>query len=225
VQQRLDGAASELAGRARMQLEEAAEAAAASFGQSLRGISEQEAQQFRSASRGVLEDRTQDLVRVRQEFVSNLEASAGICLERFREQMALQLEASAAEGRSILAAEYCSTLDRYRVERGVREKEWIDKLELLSNDAAAKYQERLRTSSDSWMASSVRRLNEYGQNVVESLMRSADQALRDSCLKVFEGFAAALRERKTDAAVAEPSREISETSGLHNQATAYRANG
>jgi hypothetical protein len=46
----------------------------------------------------------------------------------------------------------------------------------------------------------VRRLNEHGQNVIESLMRSADQGLRDSCAKLFDGLGAMLRERTANAA-------------------------
>ena len=48
------------------------------------------------------------------------------------------------------------------------------------------------------MVSSARRLNEHGQNVIESLMRSADQALRDSCSRAFEGLAEMMRERVTN---------------------------
>ena len=59
----------------------------------------------------------------------------------------------------------------------------------MSDEATEKHQSRLQTACDSWLVSSVRRLNEHGQNVIESLMRSTDQALRDSCSKVFEGLA------------------------------------
>ena len=209
--------------------EETAEAAAASFGQNLRGITEQEIGQFTSTSRSALADRIEDLERARGEFVGKLEASAGTSIERFREQMAAQLDASATEGRGVLAAEYSSTLDRYRAERDLREKQWVEDLGVLSNKATEKYQDRLETSSDSWMVSSVRRLNEQGKNAIESLVRSADQALRDSCSKVFESFAEMLRGRATDAARApfapEPSREISNTPEPLNQPGAYRANG
>jgi hypothetical protein len=225
----LDQSASELAGRARAQLEGIAQAAAASFGQILRGISEQEIGQFTSSSRSALADRLEDLVRARGEFVASLEASARGSIERFREQMAAQLDASATEGRGVLAAEYSLTLDRYRAERDVREKQWVEDLGVLSNKATEKYQDRLETSSDSWMVSSVRRLNEQGKNAIESLVRSADQALRDSCSKVFEGFAEMLRGRATDGARApvtpEPSRDISNTPEPHDQPEAYRANG
>ena len=47
---------------------------------------------------------------------------------------------------------------------------------------------------------SVRRLNEHGQNGIEALLRSADQALRESCSKVFDGLAQMLRERATNVA-------------------------
>ena len=72
---------------------------------------------------------------------------------------------------------------------------------------------------------SVRRLNEHGQNGIESLLRSADQALRDSCSKVFEGLAEMLRERASNAAgagnvagFAIPNRDTSENSGPRNEA-------
>ncbi|MGB8835964.1 MAG: hypothetical protein WCC67_04420, partial [Candidatus Acidiferrales bacterium] len=81
-------------------------------------------------------------------------------------------------------------------------------------------------SADSWVVASVRRLNEHGQNGIESLLRSADQALRDSCSKVFEGLAEMLCERATNAAgagnvtgfAATPNRDSSENAGPRNEA-------
>jgi hypothetical protein len=70
----------------------------------------------------------------------------------------------------------------------------------VSGEAAGKFQDRLQTTADSWVMASVRRLNEHGQNGIESLLRSADQALRDSCSKVFDGLAQMLRERAANGA-------------------------
>jgi hypothetical protein len=70
----------------------------------------------------------------------------------------------------------------------------------MSGDATGKFQDRLQTTADSWVMASVRRLNEHGQNGIESLLRSADQALRDSCSKVFDGLAQMLRERAANGA-------------------------
>lgn len=229
IHQQLDSVAGEVTGRARTQLEQAAEAAAASFGQVLRGISEQEVQQFTQTSRSAFAERTQDLESFTQQLLGKLEGSAGASIERFHAQMASELETSVAQGRSALAAEFAAALDRYRAGRDALEKTWAGSLERASEEAAGKYQERLQTACDSWMVSSVRRLNEHGQNAIESLLRSADQALRDSFSRVFEGLSAMLRERATNAAGVAgfppgPAREAAEPSPAHNESASNGAN-
>jgi hypothetical protein len=229
IHQQLDGVAGEIAGRTRTQLDEAAEAAAASFGQVLRSISDEEVGQFTSRSRGAIEERKQELEAFSEQLVRNLDANAATLMGRFQAQMASQLEASVAEGHSALAAEFASALDGYRAERDAHDKAWAESLDRVSGEATAKYQDRLEAACDSWMVSSVRRLNEHGQNVIESLMRSADQALRDSCSKVFEGLSEMLRDRGTSAAAIPgfapaAGREAGETPSPHNQGTSKGAN-
>jgi hypothetical protein len=223
IDQQLQGAADGLVGRARTKLGEAAEAAAASFGQVLRGVSAQELESFTNASRSALHERAEELERTTQLLLRNLETAARTSIDRFHAQMASQLETSIAEGRSALAAEFASTLEGYRAEREAHQREWAASLEQLSGEAAGKYQERLETMCDSWMVSSVRRLNEHGQNVIESLMRSADQALRDSCAKVFDGLGEMLRDRAANAAgvagfVPPPNRDAGEPPTPRNEA-------
>jgi hypothetical protein len=229
IHQQLDGVAGEIAGRTRTQLDEASEAAAASFGQVLRGISDEEVGQFTSRSRSAIDERKQELQGFTEQLVRNLDASAATLMGRFQAQMASQLEASVAEGRGALAAEFASALDGYRAERDAHDRAWAESLDRVSDEAAEKYQVRLEAASDSWTVSSVRRLNEHGQNVIESLMRSADQALRDSCSKVFDGLSEMLRDRATTAAAIPgfapaPGREAGETPSPHNQASSKGAN-
>jgi hypothetical protein len=223
IDQQLQGAADGLVSRARTRLDEAAEAAAASFGQVLRGVSAQELESFTNASRSALYERAEELERSTQLLLRNLETTARTSMDRFHAQMASELEASIAEGRSALAAEFASTLEGYRGEREAHQQEWAASLEQLCSEAAGKYQERLETVCDSWMVSSVRRLNEHGQNVIESLIRSADQGLRDSCAKVFEGLGEMLRDRAANAAgvsgiAPQPNREGGEQATPRNEA-------
>ena len=112
-------------------------------------------------------------------------------------------------------------MDGYRAERAAHEQQWTAKLNELGEEAEGKYRERLDNASDSWSVSSVRRLNEHGQNVIESLMRSADQALRDSFAKIFDGMSGMLRERTPVNAsgaagfAPSPNREPSEQPSQH----------
>jgi hypothetical protein len=215
IRQQLDGFAAELTSSGRTQIEQAAELTAAAFGQVLRGISDQEVEHFTSASMTVVQGRTRDLESSATQLLRNFETSADSSLARFHTQMASQLEASLAEGRSALASEFNAALAGYRSERESHQKDWLEHLERLSGEAAGRYQERLDTTCDSWMVSSVRRLNEHGQNVIESLMRSADQALRDSCARFFDGLAETLRERSIGFGAPSPS-----TNAAHEAAEA-----
>src|SRR6185437_11165092 len=117
VYERIEGVATEIAGRTRTEIERASEAAASSFGQVLRSISEQQGQQFLSENRSAIEQRQQDLKQFASELLLNLETGAGTSIDRFHAQMASELEASVSEGRRFLSAEFASALDGYRTER------------------------------------------------------------------------------------------------------------
>jgi hypothetical protein len=194
--------ASEVTGRARTELDRAAEAAAASFGQVLDSESQRQATEFRAATSGIERERRQEFDHTTQELLHKLDINAWQSVESFRTQMAEQLQTAVAEGRGALGTEFASALEGYRAEREVHKQQWSEHLERLSDEATGKYQEKLQTSGDAWVVSSMRRLNEHGQNGIESLLRSADQALRDSFAKVFEGLSETLRDRSTSASAA-----------------------
>jgi hypothetical protein len=223
IGQQVEGLGSEMIGRSRLQLAEAAEAAAASFGQVLRTISDGEVEKFANRSGGAIQERLQELEGSADKLLQNLEVSAESSMGAFHERLASQVEAGVADGRTALAAESAAALERYERERSAREQAWLENLERLGGEAAEKYRERLDTMCDSWMVSSVRRLNEHGQNTIESLLRSADQALRDSFSNVFNGLATMLRERSANAAgmaaFAPPSGESSEPPAARNDAS------
>ncbi len=226
IHSQVETAAGEVTGRARTELDRAAEAAAASFGQVLHEISERETTQFAADTSATRRVRTEEFDRATQELLHQLDLNAFSSVERFRSQMASHLESSVGEGRAALGAEFASSMEGYRSERDAHQQEWLANLDRLSGEAAGRFQDKLQSTADSWVVASVRRLNEHGQNGIESLLRSADQALRDSCSKVFEGLAEMLRERASNAAgagnvagfAAVPNRDTSENSGPRNEA-------
>ena len=134
-------------------MDEAGEAAAASFGQVLRGVSEQEIGEFAKASRSSLQERMQEFDRSAHELLDNLAASAEASLEHFGSQMASQVEKSVAEGESTLAGGFASMLVGYEDERKSLQNDWAVWLERLSEQAAEKHQNRLEAASGTWMVS------------------------------------------------------------------------
>jgi hypothetical protein len=195
VREQVNSVAGEVAGHARTQLAEAAETAANSFGQVLRDMSGQETEVFAIASRDILQARAGELEGIAEKIAHDADVAAGASLDQFRAALAGHLETGVKEGAQAFASEIQSVAEGYRAERDTIQKRWTANLDRLSGEAAERYQDRLESACDSWMVSSVRRLNEHGQNVTESLMRSADQALRESCSRLFEGLSEMLRGR------------------------------
>ena len=214
VSSKLEEAAGAVGDRAQSHLEAAADAAAASFGQVLRGISEHEAQQFRYTSWNIVQESEHQLRRLAEEFGSNLAAAKNTAHEQFGEQVKAEIAAGVGHSRNAFEAEIASLFDEVRARSDAEQGIWVEKLERLSDEITARQQERLHASADAWIVSSVRRLNEHGQDVTESLMRSAEQALRDSCSKVLEGLAEVLRDRhRTVPGMAASTTSHTETSG------------
>lgn len=228
IAQRMEKSAGEMAAAANAQIAQAAELAASSFGQVLRGISDAELGQFTDASRLALQDRTRELEHTAQQLLRTLEVTLRSSIEGFHAQMGEHLEKSIAQGRGELAADFAASLERYRAERDTHQKEWFESLEQMSAGAAGKFQERLDMTGDSFLISSVRRLNEHGQNSIESLIRATDQSLRESCSRMFEGLAEMLRERLASATGASfpggNTRDSGDSASIRNDAPLNRPN-
>ncbi len=195
AREQIDGLAMDAANRSRTELERAAEMAAAAFGQLLQGASDRQIESFDSNAASIAQAHKDALETSARRLLRNFETSAESSLARFHQQMAARVETSIAEGRSVLLNEINGAVETFRAEREQRERDWMANLEQLNAQSAARYQERIDTASDSWVLSCVRRLNEHGQNLVESMMRSADDAVRESCAKLFDGLAEILRQR------------------------------
>ena len=196
IRQQLDAFATELTGKARTQIEQVAELTAAGFGEVLRGASDREVENLRSASLTVVQERKQELENSATQLLSNFEANGESSLANFQSRMASHLEASITQGRSAFTSELGAVLASRRAEHEADQKKWSENLEWLSSEAAERYHERLETTSDSWIVSSVRRLNEHGHDAIESIRRLSDQALRDSCAKFFDELAETFRRRE-----------------------------
>jgi hypothetical protein len=195
----VEAVAVEASEKARTQVELAAQAAAASFGTVLHSVSSEELEQFKTASRGLIQERTEEFDGTSRRMLENLNANAANSLDHFRTEMASHLETKLNDGRRALASEFTSAMDRYRSERETQHHDWAHNLDNMRSDASQKFNDHLQSTSDAWIASSLRRLNEHGQNGIESLLRNADQALRDAFSKVFEGLAETLRDRTVTA--------------------------
>lgn len=201
IQQQLAGAAGEVVERTRSQLDMAAEAAASRFGEVLQRISDETGGSFAEKSRVAIEERMSELRGAADEVHKGFQSDAAISLDQFRERLSKQVLESMAGAQNSLAAELAATSAAARAQRDAYQQEWRANLQRLGDESAEQYEEHLRTVCDSWMVTSVRKLNEHGQDVIDSLTRAAEQAVRSTCSRVFDGLAEAMRDTLLGASV------------------------
>jgi PAS domain-containing protein len=175
--------------------QQVAEAAAKSFGQVLENVAGQARERFAATSRVALDERAAQLQAAAEKVREKLETEAERFHAEFQVWLAEDSKNSVAGAQQSFDAQMTARLESFRAQRDAEEQEWAAGLKRLSGESLSQYEERLRTAGDSWMLTSVKKLNEHGQSVIDSLSKQAEQSLRNTCSKVFDALAAAMRER------------------------------
>ncbi len=110
-------------------------------------------------------------------------------------QQAQQMLASA---RQQLTAYVDSARNTLRMESDARERHLLDELSSVSDQGVEAYKERLESTSNSWLLTTVSRLNQNSEQHLETLSRAAESRLNDICKQVFAGVGEALRRQMLD---------------------------
>ncbi len=206
----LDTVSVDSVSRTRIQLEQASENTARAFSNVLDGISDQAVQRFTETSLHSLEERTMQLRSIAEEIRRHLEAQAVEVLAGQQTRLETQVKESSGEARKLLEGQLATTMEAFRILRDGQQREHVGTLERLGGEWSKHHEEKLRAIGDNWLENSVHKLAEHGQDAVESIARTAEQTLRITCSRVFDGLAEAMREKMlgaTDSATAPPPTE------------------
>jgi hypothetical protein len=68
----------------------------------------------------------------------------------------------------------------------------------LNDEAIEDYKKRLESASNSWLLTTVSKLNLRSEQHLQTLTHSAEERLRDACNEVFNGIGENLRSRLLD---------------------------
>ena len=221
LRSQVEGMAGEVVENSRRRLEEAAQAAAASFGQVIGGVSEETLERFKESSRATIAERSADIERSASQVHGDFEARAAASLEQFRKQVSTDLKHNLDEIAQNFRSECGSIVQTLRVEGEDLHKGMHNSFEQMSSEMMGRHGDRLEQASDSWRMEAVRRLNEEGDEVVARLARTGQKAVRASFSKVFDDLAQALRESprsemETPPGGHIPQPEASGTEAVHN---------
>ncbi len=180
----LDESVREVVKGGRAQLAEAAETTAATFSDGVHQIAGRKVEETAAQ----LEERAG---RVR----SAMDAHAQQAFTTFEGRLAARIDQGVAQARQLLDAQFAALMQNWQGRVNVQQKEWLDKLGRVSNEAVEHYKGRLESVSNSWLVASVTTLGQHGQTVIDSLSQKAEDRIRKTCSEALAGLAEMMRAR------------------------------
>ena len=180
----IEDVAKEVVDRERSKLNETAEIATAGFTDQVSHVTNESLRRFESSSREALE-------KARSDMEFDREGSLGEFQRKLDEQMSLGVD----QARTYLQSQLLPMMEEWANQREKQQKEWNDKVEKSSDDSIDIYKTRLENASNSWLLASATTLGQHSQAVLDTLAKSAERRIRETCSEVLAGMGDTIKAR------------------------------
>jgi hypothetical protein len=115
--------------------------------------------------------------------------------EEFREALAADRQDALTAARHDLTLLTASSVAELRNEGRMQQAQLSQALSASSDHAINEYRKRLEAASNSWLLTTVSRLDQQSQQLIQSIAQSAQAQLREACVQVFAEVGQNLRQR------------------------------
>jgi len=183
-QAQIEEAAKEVIDRERGKLNESASAAGASFSDQVQRVAGESLRRFEEASRQALE-------KARSDMEYNREGSLTDFQKRLDDQMAAGIE----EARLHLQSQLGPLVEKWEEQRVAQQRDWMEQLKKSTDESIEQYKARLENASNSWLLASATTLGQHSQAVLDTLAKSAEKRIRETCSDVLAGMGDTIKER------------------------------
>ncbi|MGA9884941.1 MAG: hypothetical protein WBQ34_14595 [Candidatus Acidiferrales bacterium] len=180
----IEEAAKEVSDRERMKLGEKAEMAGATFTDRIQRVTGESLKKFEEASRQALE-------KARSDIEFNREGS----LEQFQKSLDDVMVKGVEQAQTYLQSQLVPLLEEWEKRRQEQQAAWMKHVEKSSNESIEQYKSRLENASNSWLLASATTLGQHSQAVLDTLAKSAEKRIRDTCAEVLAGMGDTIKER------------------------------
>jgi hypothetical protein len=113
----------------------------------------------------------------------------------FRAALKLQTQDELGGARKEMIAQVGIAREELSLEVQTQQKNMAEALAGLNDEAIEDYKKRLESASNSWLLTTVSKLNLRSEQHLQTLTHSAEERLRDACNEVFNGIGENLRSR------------------------------
>jgi len=180
----IEEAAKEVSQRERAKLNENAGMAEASFSDRVQRVTAESLKRFEEASRQAIE-------KARSDVEFNREGS----LVQFQKSLDDMMIKGVEQAQTYLQSQLVPVVEEWERRRQEQQAAWMKQIEKSSSESIEQYKTRLENASNSWLLASATTLGQHSQAVLDTLAKSAEKRIRDTCAEVLAGMGDTIKER------------------------------
>jgi hypothetical protein len=136
---------------------------------------------------------------------SKLESDARMLVGEFQRVLSQQTQLGLAQGKQELASQVEHGQETLRIEAQTLDRQLRDSQHSFGAQALDEYKQRLENASNSWLLTTVSKLNQQSETLIGQLASSTEERLRSTCNRVIAEMGETLRQRLSGLFVSAPS--------------------
>jgi hypothetical protein len=181
--------------RARQLFAEAADTTTAAFMDEIQRNARHELDGFTGTVKQAAADSHREFSATRETLAEQLTAEQENFLQRFQVRMAEALDSGVRDAQGKIQEGFAPLWLSIQQMTEKQREELRASLANLSSEATGEYKTRLENVSNTWLLTTVARLDHQSRDVVTGLSASAEEKLRAACAEVFSNVGESLRKR------------------------------
>ena len=104
-------------------------------------------------------------------------------------------------------------METWEAKRQTQQTEWMEQIKKSSDESIEAYKARLENTSNSWLLASATTLGQSSQAIMDTLAKSAEKRLKETCAEVLAGMGDTLKERLLGLSAGFTAEDDDETTG------------
>jgi hypothetical protein len=197
--------ARDVADRTSLQIAQAGETAAVSFIERASQLTRDQFELFNAKANSAFEQNAQRIEAQAVQVRSKLESDARTLVGEFQRVLSQQTQQGLAQGKQELVSQVEYAKNTLRSEAETLDQQLRDSQQSFSTRAMDDYKQRLENASNSWLLTTVSKLNQQSETLIGQLADSTERRLRSTCNSVIAEMGETLRQRLAGLFVPAPS--------------------
>jgi hypothetical protein len=187
--------AREAAERGRQQITEAGDAAAAKFTERAAQLGREQFDVYASRTKTAFDQNIAQMEAHTTQIRSKLESDARGFAAEFQRALSQHAQQTLALGKQELAIQIDQAKDALLIDSQSLERQFQSSLNSLETVAMDEHKQRLENASNSWLLTTVARLNQQSETLINELSDTTEKKLKAVCGNVFAEMGETLRQR------------------------------